>query len=42
MTLKLQVVFIDPMRKILAREERNKRKQESLEKLEIKKRERKL
>jgi len=42
MKLKLTVVFVDPMRKIIAREERNKRKQESLEKLEIRKRERKL
>jgi hypothetical protein len=42
MKLKLTILFVDPMRKILAREERNKRKQEIFEKNEMRKRERKL
>jgi len=42
MKLKLTIIYVDPMRKILAREERNKRKEEADQKAEVRKRERKI
>ena len=42
MKLRLNIVYVDPMRKIRAREERNKKKAENFQKQEERKRQRKL
>jgi len=42
MKLRLNIVYVDPMRKIRAREERNKKKAENVQKQEERKRLRKL